>query len=114
MRLAATRSSISVFRSACCAEACRIETGVMDAPKSSATVSTAAAFTTTRFMLPFLFFRTCDHDDAGVGRRRVDPGDVGLAALERESLVDVALVGDLVVVDRWRVREKHDASDPLG
>ena len=40
--------------------------------------------------------------------------DFAGAALQREALVDVALVGDLVGVDRGRVRQQQHARDALG
>src|SRR5215472_11233512 len=47
-----------------------------------------------------------DHNDLCVGRCRKQPRDLAGAALEREPLIDVALVGDLVGVDRGRVAEQ--------
>src|SRR5947209_8828728 len=39
---------------------------------------------------------------------------VGCTPLQREALVDVALVGDFVRVNRWRVGEQQYAGDALG
>ena len=45
--------------------------------------------------------------------RGEQPRDVGGAPLQREALVDVALVGDLVGVDRGRVGQQQHARDAL-
>src|SRR5687767_4596426 len=39
---------------------------------------------------------------------------LGLATIERDTLVDVALVGDLVPVDRGHVRQEQYARDAHG
>src|SRR5262245_19028925 len=44
----------------------------------------------------------------------VQPIDQGLAPLQRGALVDVALVGDLVAVDRGRLGHEQRALDPQG
>ena len=53
-------------------------------------------------------------DDVIVRRGGIEPLDLGAAALQREALVDIALVGDLVGVDRGWIRQQNDPSDALG
>ena len=55
-----------------------------------------------------------DHHHVGPWRGAVEPLDIGLAALERATLVDVALVGDLVGVDRRGLVEEQHPRDPMG
>src|ERR1019366_7044148 len=52
-------------------------------------------------------------DHVCVGPVGEQPPDLGAPALEREALVYIALVGDLVRVDRGRVREEKHPRDLL-
>src|SRR6266567_5808372 len=55
--------------------------------------------------------RAVDHDHIRVRLVREQAVDRGGAALERETLVDVALVGDLAGVDRGHIVEQQHARD---
>src|SRR5262249_48625282 len=54
-----------------------------------------------------------DYDHLVIWSRGVKALDLGGAAFEHAALVDVALVGDLVFVDRGRRGEEQHAGDPL-
>src|SRR6266545_6173261 len=102
MRLAATRSSISAFMSVLgCADTGAASAGTTARATASA-LSRQAAVLLHRICRSIAFSpsRRSNDDHVGVGCRREQPLHDGLAPLQRHPLVDVALVGDLVAVDR--------------
>src|SRR5690606_39952393 len=71
-------------------------------------------------VMPWDGWRTCpllsprsarNLDHAGRDRIAVEPLDQRVPALQRRSLVDVALVRELVAVDRGRLGHQQDAPD---
>src|SRR3954469_17249758 len=100
MRLGGTRSSSSAFISA--VDWARAEAASVDS-MTSTTDNAASRRTILPQRWPCITFAPSNHDDVGIDFRCIKPLDVGLASGQRQPLVDVALVGDLVAVDRRRV-----------